>query len=67
MPKKTTQNEDDNLMTCLTHIIDDDTSYIIKTTKFRDIYYLYKLSKGKLTKTRHEAKTPTDLYKYIKD
>lgn len=68
MPKTIKKTvEDDNLMTCLTYLIDDEPAYVIKTTVFRDVYYLYKVKNGKLTKTRYEASTPTDLYKYIKD
>ena len=40
-------------------------THVITSTKFRDVYYLYKVQKGKLVKTKYSAKDPTDLEKYV--
>ena len=59
--------KDDDLITCLTYLVDDKPKYIIKMTPLRDTYYLYEMVNGKLIKTKYKAEIPTDLYKYIKD
>ena len=50
----------------VTYYFDGKPAYAITSTKIRDFYYLCKVSKGKLVKTKHMAENPRDLERYIK-
>lgn len=51
---------------CLTFKINSKPKYYITSTVLRDTYYLYEDINGIITKTKHKADNPTDLYKYMK-
>lgn len=52
---------------CLTYKIDGNPKYYITSTTLRDIYYLYEVINDTITKTKHKANNPTDLYKFMKE
>lgn len=50
---------------CLTYKIDGKPKYYITSTALRDVYYLYEVINDTITKTKHKANNPTDLYEFI--
>lgn len=52
---------------CLTYKIDGKPKYYITSTALRDIYYLYEVVNDTITKTKHKANNPTDLYEFMKE
>ena len=47
------------------YIINGEVAYAITSTSLRDVYHLCTISNNKCVKTKHKAKNPVDLEKYI--
>ena len=47
------------------YLVDGEPKYAITSDKLRSVYYLCELVDGKLVKTKHKNKDPTQLEKYM--
>lgn len=47
------------------YIINGEVAYAITSTSLRDVYHLCTINGNKCVKTKHKAKKPTDLEKFI--
>lgn len=56
----------ENEIIWLQRVSDGVVTYIITSDLIRSMYYLYKVDKGKLKKTRYQNADPTELERKIK-